>query len=817
MNDKNLIGKRVKHRNTNAIGIVTLCLDGVIKVDFSGKVVVFSYPAAFSTTLILEDVELQRELEADSSTAAFDDLKKHYSISLNNEIRYLKDTGGKHYRAMDGEHLQSQNGDYIYAFDTDSELHFPDGTPIKIYYGEFITSAYVVSCEEFTIIIRSKEYLGETVESIEFTAEQWKLLEALKERLYEMHPEVNSIAYELACRGRVKIDERQSIKYGQSYALRRATSEAITFIWGPPGTGKTHTLANIALEYINHGKRVLMLSYSNVSVDGALLRVGHMADCKPGQVIRYGYPRVKELLDSKTLTSYQFVLYQNPELEDVFRTLNAEKRKMNRKDPKRIEINKQLNKIRENLIEKEKELIQNAAFVATTVSKAVIDKAIFSQSFDVVIFDEASMAYVPQVVFAGGLAKSNFVCLGDFRQLPAIVQNNQEMRLAEDIFEYTGITLAVESDYGHEWLVMLNVQYRMHPDIANFVGKQMYGARLKTASEIGERRQVIADCKPLTSEAMSLIDLSYMYSVCIKTMDGSRINLLSALVCAKLAELFADKYEVGIITPYNAQSRLILALIRDLQERNDKFTNINCATVHQFQGSEKPVIIYDAVDCFRMSYPGTLLTSLKNDTANRLFNVALTRAQGKFILVANRDFLLRKKISKKLIFTKFLEVMYRKDKILNGNDAIREWSTKENENSEIFVTDKEDSWDIYLNDIAMAKIQIHIDIPGVIDDDDDAIGELGLILDNMVQQGVKVVIRTDENIFLPPALQPYITTYPYVTTPFTIIDKKKVWFGQPLSAADFVTEGDLLETEYFPCFRFEGIHTARALQAYYDI
>ena len=40
-----------------------------------------------------------------------------------------------------------------------------------------------------------------------------------------------------------------------------------------------------------------------------------------------------------------------------------------------------------------------------------------------------------------------------------------------------------------------------------------------------------------------------------------------------------------------------------------------------------------------MSFPGSLLTSKKNDTANRLFNVAMTRTQGKFILVANKDYL----------------------------------------------------------------------------------------------------------------------------------------------------------------------------------
>ena len=96
------------------------------------------------------------------------------------------------------------------------------------------------------------------------------------------------------------------------------------------------------------------------------------------------------------------------------------------------------------------------------------------QKFDVVIFDEASMAYVPQIVFAAGMAKSYFICLGDFCQLSAVVQNKTDNRLVRDIFQYTGITSAVENNQGHEWLVMLDTQYRMHYEIANFVSKDMY-------------------------------------------------------------------------------------------------------------------------------------------------------------------------------------------------------------------------------------------------------------------------------------------------------------------------------------------------------
>ncbi len=808
-----LIGMKVMHRQANKIGIITNVNDNIMSVSFHGEIKKYSYPAALSTTLELEDEELQEKLEIESSVAKFEQFKKNFSYSINNEIRYLKDTGGKKYRAVDGERIPSKAGEYIYAFDTDTELHFPDGTLIKLWMGNSIVGAYVVACEEFTIMISSKEFLGEFVESIEFTAEQWRLLEALMERLYEMNSDTNSIAYELACKGKTKINERQNIMCGQDYALKKATSDKITLIWGPPGTGKTQTLAKIALEHIERGKRVLMLSYSNVSVDGALLRVSRMADTEPGQVIRYGYPRVRELLESKTLTSYQFVLNHNPELAEEYQELNLEKRKLKRKDSRRIEINKRLNRIREILMSREKELIHSAAFVATTISKAIVNKAIYSQKFDVVIFDEASMAYVPQIIFAGGLARCGFVCLGDFCQLPAIVQNNIDDRLKKDIFDYTGITSAVQNGYGHEWLVMLNIQYRMHPNIADFVGKIMYEDKLKTFEKIYESRQQIAECGPVRKEPMVLIDLSFMYSVCIKTMDNSRINLLSALICARLAEMCVDIYEVGIITPYNAQSRLILSMIRDLKDRDKKFAKITCATVHQFQGSEKPIIIYDAVDCFRMRYPGTLLTSMKNNTADRLFNVALTRAQGKFILVANRDFFVRKNISKNLMFTKVLNKMYSIDSFLDGEDTILECCADKDGIPEILVNDREETWDEYMNDIHKAKKEIHIDIPGLIDENDEAIRELGKTLKEVIEQGVKVIIRTDDNITLPKVFEDYIITYTYVTNPVTIIDRQIIWFGQPLAAADFITEGNTIETEYFPCIRFKGSHTARALQA----
>ena len=135
----------------------------------------------------------------------------------------------------------------------------------------------------------------------------------------------------------------------------------------------------------------------------------------------------------------------------------------------------------------------------------------------------------------------------------------------------------------------------------------------------------------------------------------------------------------------------------------------------------------------------------------------------------------------------------------------------------IYVDDREKSWAMFIQDIKNSKSSIYIDLPDVIYDDTDKINELANVLDEMEERGLIINIRLPEDIDIPIKLQKYVQTNDYVTNPVTIIDKEIVWFGQPLYAADFITEGDILETEYFPCIRFVGNYTARSLQAFLEI
>lgn len=709
----NLIGKKV-HHNTYGAGIIKAQDASYVSVEFmtEAEIKKFVYPSCFKTFLKLADTEAAAQMEETVKSHEEQEQKKkqraaeetqvrppvkraqdsgpetaktvevrtfpsveefceEYKRALTAEVLYLKTNGGKRQRIFDGKRVEIKNGLYIYTFEADNELVYPEGTQISIWIGQDSLPGRVLGCEDFTIVIAVSTNLGEEVPALEISAEAWHLLDALIERLDGMVRKPSELVRTLVCDGRKLIDySNRELTIGQQNAVRMSQNQPITFVWGPPGTGKTQTLANIALAHIKKGNRVLMLSYSNVSVDGAMMRVHQMApNAEPGVLVRYGYARRKDLLAHAFLTSYNLAIYHHPDLMEERRRLLAEREKVSRDSRRYVQIGRRLTEIKTALAYEEKAAVGKAMFAATTVSKAVADRAVWNSSFDVVIFDEASMAYIPQIVFSASLAKKHFICMGDFRQLPPIVQSSSTSLLNADIFQYCGITAAVDRGRNHKWLCMLNTQYRMHPAISDFASRTMYGGLLHSAEEMEQGRRDIVNQRPIGGHAIAFADLSGMMSVCTKTGDHSRVNVLSAMMAFSLALEAARTYEVGIITPYHAQSRLLHAMARDVAEANPGLKPISCATVHQFQGSEKDVIIYDAVDCYRMPYPGMLLTSSGNHYANRLFNVALTRAKGKFIGVANVAYLDNKHLSQNLMFARMIEDQRTKASCVRGRNC----------------------------------------------------------------------------------------------------------------------------------------------------
>lgn len=840
-----LTGKRVNHRSFGD-GVITEQKKTTIVVTFRDGTKMFSYPDCFQTYLKILDTDLKEDIqevvsqhehaetaerkqrinelqtsissnrhrEKDKSVqikpfASVADFCQAYRMALSAEISFIRMTGGKHILLQEGKRIGRDNGQFVYLLESEDELNYPEGTPVTIWKGQSQISGKILNCEAFSVYLISELDLGAEVEMLNISAEACYLLQSVSERLMDLSLEPSEIAQDLICNGLKEIDYLNSdIAKGQETAVRMSLEQPITFVWGPPGTGKTQTLAKIAWAHIDKGERVLMLSYSNVSVDGAILRVTSLKnDVFPGQLVRYGFPKDKRISEHPYLSSYNLAINNYPDLLKRRTQLQAEKKRLEKNDPKLIQVEKELNEIRRELRAAESQCVRNAKFVATTVSKAIVDKEIRNGAFDVVIFDEASMATIPQIAYAAKLARKNFVCMGDFRQLPPIVQSSKESPLNADIFQYCGITQAVDQGSNHKWLCLLDTQYRMHPEIADFAGRSIYNGLLKSANGMTEKREKTVMAAPFAGRAMEFVDLSGTMSTCIKSSDDSHANVLSAFVTFSLALKAAQTQEVGIITPYHAQSRLLHAMVRDVNELEALPHAIKCATVHQFQGSEEDVIVYDAVDCYRLPFPGALIASTAGRYADRLFNVAMTQSKGKFICVANGSFMRNKGMSENLMFMQMLK-SYRATapmipEIIRPNDDLEKYYFD-------FV-EKENQVDEFIKDLATARREVRIDIPDSPANSDINTTRIAQALAEAQSRGVKVFVRAESKKNLHPTLKYFAVENHYLTDPIALIDKTVTWFGMPESAACFKIEGRTSAINNRPCIRFWGTHTAKIL------
>ncbi|MCX5811943.1 MAG: AAA domain-containing protein [Proteobacteria bacterium] len=98
-------------------------------------------------------------------------------------------------------------------------------------------------------------------------------------------------------------------------------------MWGPPGTGKTTTVAQAIEAHLNAGRRVLLVSHANAAVDEALEDVAEQLRATPfyneGKLVRLGIPQPSHL--EKLTEKFPLVLLDKI-AEKLGESLSKEKR-----------------------------------------------------------------------------------------------------------------------------------------------------------------------------------------------------------------------------------------------------------------------------------------------------------------------------------------------------------------------------------------------------------------------------------------------------------------------------------------------------------
>ncbi len=747
-----------------------------------------------------------------------------YISVLRKQIHYLKEVGGKQYKIFSGERIASEKEGYIYSFECDNELHLGDSFPVRIelkgrkYQGE------ILSIEGFTLWIATTIDLGENVDVGYLTCEPWNLLDALIKRLYECKDGArNGVSHLLVEEGDTlfKRGEAHKILTGQLAARKNVRSNPITAIWGPPGTGKTYTLSNIALDCVKEKKKVLIVSQSNVSVDGAINKILDIVNngtndefIKNGNILRYGFVKDQSLSQHPTATSFNYVLSKLPDLKRKREKLE-EKFKEYRKNGKTTENVEALKEARKELSLRikyfEKEAVKKAKIVATTASKIAVEKLFYEDTaFDVVIFDEASMAYVPQLIYASSLAKEKFIFLGDFKQLAPIAQGKDDLNtLTRDIYSFLNISDERGNINYHPWLVLLNEQRRMNPVIAEFANRYVYKGMINSAIMQQDQRIKSLTAKgPFPNEAMILMNLSGTYNVAMKNAERSRFNIMSAIISVLTAvECTNNGFEVGIITPYSAQARLIRAMIQDLDA-----SNIECSTIHQFQGSERQVILFDAVESYPGSRAGLLLTSEENNNVQRLVNVAVTRAQAKLITVANCGYWNNLLYGKENTLLELIGYQREYGQEIEEKKLSSCVQHLELRRLKVFIEYQKANRQ-FETDLKQAKNSVSVVIPKGEVVSSDWVN----ILCNLSKYGVKILIKAENKSVVPPEFTDQAVISENAIVPITVIDERICWYGMPHMNRDFVVQKTKLKTRNWYAFRIHGEKTTDQITSFAEL
>jgi len=304
------------------------------------------------------------------------------------------------------------------------------------------------------------------------------------------------------------------------------------------------------------------------------------------------------------------------------------------------------------LAEVEHEVINNAAVIGATLTKAYLSDDIQGRTFDTVILDEASMAPIPALWAVALLSDSNLIIVGDFKQLPPIVLSNNELTkkwLGRDIFEVSGVKEKWAKGDSPAHFIPLVEQRRMLPEIAD-VANLFYDGLLRNASSIPAGFQEFSEWYMKDwrhDNPILLVDTGPLHAwvtSVVKSGNSSRLNFLSATVAMDLSEqlLSPDRQErkegapkrILIVAPYRAHAKLVSVLLRDVTHLQDE---VIAGTVHSFQGSEADVVIFDLVADEPHFRVNLFMPSL-DEQLKCLLNVALTRAKFRLFILGDFDY-----------------------------------------------------------------------------------------------------------------------------------------------------------------------------------
>jgi predicted RecB family nuclease len=366
-------------------------------------------------------------------------------------------------------------------------------------------------------------------------------------------------------------------------AVASALDNSYLFIQGPPGTGKTWTGSQVICDLLAAHKRVGVVSRGHKAMHHLLHKVEACA-LKRGLSFRGLYKYTKG-------TDSEYV----SELTQPFITSTLKN-----------------------------EPFEDEEYHLAAGTSWLFSREGLTDRFDYLFVEEAGQVSLADAIAVSAAAK-NVVLLGDPLQLAQVSQGTHPLHAGASVLEHLlGHAQTVPEHRG----IFLNVSYRMHPDICGFISEMMYGGRLGAGDKTLRQN--------IQTPGLSGVGLRYM---AIAHEGNSRESIEEAQRIAAEVALLLDGTvtdeegatrpmhpdDIIIVTPYNAQRRLITSLLREAA------IDVRVGTVDKFQGQEAFVVFYSMATSSGADIPRDIRFLFD---PNR-FNVAVSRARAATVVTCS--------------------------------------------------------------------------------------------------------------------------------------------------------------------------------------
>ncbi|OBA22374.1 P-loop containing nucleoside triphosphate hydrolase protein [Metschnikowia bicuspidata var. bicuspidata NRRL YB-4993] len=432
-----------------------------------------------------------------------------------------------------------------------------------------------------------------------------------------------------------------SLNKSQKQAVQTALNNFITIIQGPPGTGKTCTIQNMVTQLLKRNKfPILVIAASNLAVDNIAEKLLMMP--KDTLVRLVGVARESEYPKNSPLG--HICLHNNifDLLPDNIKSL------VNRnKTPGEYLHPEEYKQMTKHVYAVSELIMKRSKVIFCTSVAAGGGKIRNVGNIPVVIMDEATQSNeVISLIPLSLQGVEKFVFVGDQKQLSSF---SNVPALSFSLFE------RMMENGSYENPVLLDLQYRMHPELSKFPRNEFYGRLLKDGINASDRLKygpllhptvfwdTLGSCPEKIVVSQSKEKDSCTYS------NPGEIKCIEQVLEHLIQKLNVDRSDIGVTSPYRGQRDLISRTLLnnkfinmqktnvEVQNNNDdggkavtvhSVSGIMIASIDAFQGREKNFVVFSCVRSNEMNKIGFLKD-------RRRLNVALTRAKYGLVLVGD--------------------------------------------------------------------------------------------------------------------------------------------------------------------------------------